>query len=95
MSIYTEMKEWREKREEMERVCNETRENCCKRYAKKDAYGNTLVVGGCENCPLMYTTKESANVTPRNLTGEVVRYRCMASRPLNEFYEFITKEADK
>ena len=94
MNIYEQMKLWRMERDEMERVCKETKENCCKRYSKKNDQGGLLIDGGCENCPLMYTTRESADVTPWNITGEKTVYRCMAKRPLKEFYDFITKETE-
>lgn len=94
MNIYEQMKLWRMERDEMEHVCKETRENCCMRYTKKDANGNRLIEG-CKNCPLFYTAEESCDISMRNISGKRTAYRCMANKPLKEFYDFITKEAEE
>lgn len=93
MSIYAEMKECREKREEMARVVLETKENCCARYGAKYRDGTRMVPGGCDRCPLYYKIwdRYAWNVV-WGRHGDA-KHCCVAeNKPLKEAYEFITKE---
>ena len=95
MSIYTEMKKWREERSEMARVVKETKDNCCARYGAKYKDGSRMIPGGCDRCPLYYAVwdKFAWNVV-RGWHGDT-KHCCIAeNKTIKEAYEFITKEEE-